>query len=318
MKKIFAMLLCVLTIISLTACSSEKADDATVLKGDESDAFAMVEKYYKATGQLDIRTCMEAVFPESLEKQLESYDGSIDKYVETVEKYMAGKEKMDITVTFVSIDRDKYSASADWEKETDSLASVYGIDKSGIEKIVNLSFDLTYTEDGAENTDRESTDVCKYNGKWYISPEREDQSEEDEDAEDVTEEISYPEALELAVNYVSGQIMKGKEVQIIDAPNYNDIMNEDEEYNFFAIIDNDFYETTGGYPYQSLEISGVSDNNYVIFTGEFELTDDNELMVTVTAMNNDKSVLGNCSQIINVTVDKNSKKEGNAVKFKMK
>ncbi len=314
MKKIFAMLLCVLTIISFTACS-EKTDDATVLKGDESDAFAMVEKYYKATGQLDIRTCMEAVFPESLEKQLEDYDGSIDKYVETVEKYMVGKEKIDITVTFVSIDRDKYSASADWEKETNSLVSVYGIDKSGIEKIVNLSFDLTYTENGVENTDRESTDVCKYKGNWYISPARADQVE---DTEDVTEEISYPEALELAVNYVSGQVMRGKEVQIIDAPDQYAIMEEDENYNFFAIIDNDFYETMGGYPYQSLEIPGVSDNNYVIFTGKFELTDDNELMVTVTAMNNDESVLGNTSQIINVSVDKNSKKEGNAVKFKMK
>ena len=317
MKKIFAMLLCVLTIISLTACSSEKVDDATVLKGDESDAFAMVEKYYKATGQLDIRTCMEAVFPESLEKQLEDYDGSIDKYVETIEKYMAGKEKIDITVTFVSIDRDKYSSSSDWEKETNSLASVYGIEKSGIEKIVNLSFDLKYTENGIENNDRESTDVCKYKGNWYISPARADQIE-DEEEEEVPEEISYPEALELAVNYVSGQIMKGKEVQIIDAPDQYAIMEEDENYNFFAIIDNDFYEAIGGNPYQSLEISGVSDNNYVIFTGKFELTDDNKLMVTVTAMNNDESVLGNTSQIINVSVDKNSKKEGNAVKFKMK
>lgn len=318
MKKIFAILLCVLTIITLTACSSKKEEDKAVLEGDEKDAFAAVERYYKATGQLDIRTCLEALFPEALEKQLENYDGSIDKYVETVEKYMAGKEKVDITVTFVSIDREKYSESADWENEIKSLASVYGIDKSGVEKIINISFDLTYTENGVENTDRESTDVCKYNGKWYISPERADQTEESEEAENATEQISYPEALELAINYVSGAIMKGKEVQIIDAPDQYAIMEEDADYNFFAIIDNDFYEAVGGYPYQSLEIPGVSDNNYVIFTGEFELTDDNQLMVTVTAMSNDKTVLGNSSQIIKVAVDKNSKKEGNAVKFKMK
>ena len=315
MKKISVILLCI-TFMILTACSAD-ANDTGKLNGDEKDAFAAVEKYYKATGQLDIRTCLEAVFPEALEKQLEEYNGSIDEYVKTVETLMASQDKIDVEVKFLSIDRDKYGTSSDFNKEAESLASVYGINKAGVEKIVNIEFELIYTEDGEENTDRKNCDVCKYNGNWYLSPKRSDnESEETEAGED--EEISYPEALEKAIDYVQERLDDAVSIEIIDAPSEDGIMEQSEDYSFLAIIDNDFYEAVGGTPYQSLEIHGVSDNNYVVFTGKFFLTDDGDLAITVTAELNDGSVLGNDSQILHAVVKENSKSEGNAVRFKVK
>lgn len=313
MKKSIALLISILILFAFAGCA-QKADDPEKLQGDEKEAFAAVEKYYKATGQLDVRTCMEALFPEALEKQLKNYGGSIDKYVETVEKYVQDKEKTDVTVEFKSIDRNKYSSNA-LEKEAKALANVYGIDASGVEKIVNLSFDLKYTEGGTDYSDSESCDVCKYKGKWYISPARNDQSEQETKSTEST--VSLPEALENAVSALSSKISKGGEIEIVNAPSDTDIMNADREYTYIAIVDNDFFETTGGYPYQSLQISGISDNNYIAVTGEFSLSEDNSLILTVTANNNTDEPI-NDSQIISVTVGKNSLKKGNAVRFKTK